>query len=182
MLAKFSTQEKRTISVLDDTLRPKSIRKKIDVIAKRVVQKLIEDPKSDLVWEPVPLEIYQADVPVMIRSSWVFAVRAGVNTGAERHPNSHQFMMSYEGSGDLQIWADEDWTSHPLTCNLSYSIESRWVSVPPNVWHRALGSGENWIVVSFHTASADELIEERTDPDDEKRLCQRFYVVKPKIE
>ncbi len=182
MQKKFNEQEKDTIVTLDNVLRPKSIRKKIDAISKRVEQKLIENPKSDLAWESVPLEIYQADVPEMIRSSWVFAVRSGVNTGAERHPNSHQFMLSYEGSGDLQIWTDEDWAPRPLFSDLSFSIESRWVSVPPNVWHRALGSEENWIVVSFHTASADELIEERPDPDDEKRLCQRFYVGKPKIE
>jgi hypothetical protein len=178
MKNKFNKQEKNTISMLDETLRPKSMRRKIDTIAKRVEQKLIEDPKSDLAWEPVPLEAYQADIPEMIQSSWVFAVRTGVNTGAERHPNSHQFMMSYKRTGDLQIWIDETWMSNLLVSVLSESIENRWISVPPNVWHRALVSEENWIVVSFHTANAYELIEERPDTDDEKRLSQRLYVQK----
>ncbi|MGD9345844.1 MAG: hypothetical protein PVH84_08270 [Candidatus Aminicenantes bacterium] len=166
-----------TILILDNALKPKSVRRKIDAIAKRVEQKLLaEETKSDLVWEPVPLETYQSDLPDIIRSSWVFAVRARANTGDERHPNSHQYMMSYKGRGDLQIWIDEDWKSNHLVSTFGDSLESRWVSVPPVVWHRALGSEENWIVVSFHTASADELVEERPEPDDDKKLRQRYYV------
>ncbi|MFP4083014.1 MAG: hypothetical protein ACLFVG_09720 [Candidatus Aminicenantes bacterium] len=122
------------------------------------------------------MNTYKTKLPEIIRSSWVFAVRAKANTGAERHPNSHQFMMSYKRSGDLQIRDEENWTPHPLVSFLGDPVEKRWVSVPPNVWHRALASEENWIVVSFHTASADELIEERPDPDDKKRLHQRHYL------
>jgi hypothetical protein len=85
-------------------------------------------------------------------------------------------MMSYKGSGDLQIRIEGIWESNPLVSTRSDPIENRWVSVPPNVWHRALGSKENWIVVSFHTALADELIEERPDPDDDKKLRQHYYV------
>jgi hypothetical protein len=175
MLSKFSEQEKNTISTLDNVLKAKSLIKKIDTVAKRVEQKLIENSRSDLAWESVPLDAYTTKLPDIIRSSWVFAVRAGVNTGAERHPNSHQFMMSYKRTGDLQIWIDEEWTSNLLVSVLSEPIENRWVSVPPNVWHRAIGFEENWIVVSFHTASADELIEERPDPDDDKKNRQRYY-------
>ena len=175
MLTKFSKQEKKTILILDSVLKPKSIRRKIDAIAKRVEQKLIENSRSDLAWESVPLDAYTTKLPDIIRSSWVFAVRAGVNTGAERHPNSHQFMMSYKRTGDLQIWIDEEWTSNLLVSVLSEPIENRWVSVPLNLWHRAIGFEENWIVVSFHTASADELIEERPDPDDDKKNRQRYY-------
>ena len=73
---------------------------------------------------------------------------------------------------------EKDWASDILVSDLNDPTENRWVSVPSNVWHRALGFEQNWIVVSFHTASADELIEERPDPDDEKRLSQRSYVRK----
>jgi hypothetical protein len=176
MLSKFSEQEKNTISTLDNVLKAKSIIKKIDTVARRVKQKLEENPKSDLAWEPVPLETYQTDLPGLIRSSWVFVVRAGANTGDERHPNSHQYMMSYKGTGDLQIRIAGNWKSNPLVSTLGDPIESRWVSIPPNVWHRAIGFKDNWIVVSFHTALADELIEERPDPDDDKKLRQHYYV------
>jgi len=182
MLSKFSEQEKNTILLLDNALRPKSIRRKIDAIAKRVEQKLLEDSRSDMAWEAVPTEAYQSNLPDMIRSNWVFVVRPGVNTGAERHPNSHQYMVSYKGRGDLQIWMEEDWKSNPLASSLGDPLGNRWVSIPPNVWHRALGSEESWIVVSFHTALADELIEERPDPDDENKMNQRFYVDERKTE
>jgi hypothetical protein len=182
MLTKFSQQEKNTILMLDNALKPKSIRRKIDTIARRVEKKLIKDSLSNLAWESVPLDAYTTKLPDFIRSSWVFAVRAGANTGDERHPNSHQYMMSYRGRGDLQIWMEEDWKSNPLVSSLSDQVENRWVSVPTNVWHRALGPEEHWIVVSFHTASADELIEERPDLDDEKRMNQRLYVDELKTE
>jgi hypothetical protein len=70
-------------------------------------------PKGEgkvMAWEPIPLSIYGNALPAMIRSIWVFILRAGTNTGAERHPNSHQRMMSFEGSGDMQI-RDERQTS-----------------------------------------------------------------------
>jgi len=176
MLNKFNELEKRTILILDNVFKRKSVIMKIDAIAKRVEQKLIEDFESDLAWKSIPLDVYQEKLPSMIRSSWVFVVRAQANTGAERHPNSHQFMMSYKGVGDLQIRVDGNWTSNPLVSVSSDPFENRWISIPPNVWHRAIGFEENWIVVSFHTASADEIIEERPDPGDEKLLRQRHYV------
>lgn len=182
MRAKFSEQEKNTILILDNVLKPKSIRKKIDTIAKRVEQKLKEETKSDLAWESVPLVTYRADLPETIRSSWVFAVRALVNTGAERHPNSHQFMVSYKNTGDLQIRIEDNWKSNHLVSTFNDPIGKRWVSVSPNVWHRAIGFEENWIVVSFHTASAGELIEERPGADDEKGMSQRLYVGKSESE
>jgi hypothetical protein len=180
MLIKFSGQEKNTLLILDNALKPKSVRRKIDAIAIRVEQKLLADSRSDLAWEPVPLEAYHSNLPDIIRSSWIFVVRAGVNTGAERHPNSHQYMMSYRGRGDLQILIVDNWKSNPLVSSLGNQLEKRWISVPPNVWHRALGSEENWIVVSFHTALADKLIEERPDPNGEKKLSQKHYIHKTK--
>lgn len=176
MLNKFSEQEEMTIRILDNLLQQRFVKRKIDTIAEQVEQKLMENSQSDLAWEPVPLDAYKTRLPEMIRSSWVFVVRARVNTGAERHPNSHQFMMSYKGAGDLQIWIEEDWVPNPLVSASSAPIENRWISVPPDVWHRAIGSEENWIVVSFHTAYTDELIEERPHPGDEKRFNRRHYV------
>jgi hypothetical protein len=36
--------------------------------------------------------------------------------------------------------------------------------------------GANWVVVSFHTAPADELIEERPRCDDPRVIQRRLYV------
>ena len=41
-------------------------------------------------------------------------------------------------------------------------MEQRWISIPPNVWHRpVIGNDADWVVILFHTVPAEELIEER---------------------
>jgi hypothetical protein len=94
----------------------------------------------------------------------VFVLRAGADTGAERHPNSHQRMMSFEGSGDMRTGRPEQSQSHVLVSNPDAPMERRWISIPQNVWHRpVIGAEADWAVVSFHTVPAEELIEERPD-------------------
>ena len=126
-----------------------------------------------MAWEPIPLTLFRGALPALIRSSWVFILRAGANTGAERHPNSHQRMMSFEGTGDLQTEAqpsgassrepsDIIWRSNILVSDPEATLERRLISIPQNVWHRpVIAKDANWVVVSFHTVPAEELIEER---------------------
>lgn len=165
----------KILQSLDEIVRLESVRAVIDSLVPRVEQKLKKDTVALLAWEPVPLNTYGEDLPCMIQSSWVFIVRAQTESGAERHPNSHQYMMSYKGSGDLQVKAAEEWDSNLLVSNPGKGIESRWVSVPPYTWHQAVASKENWVIVSFHTALEDELIEERPDPAEPQLTRQRLY-------
>lgn len=66
MLNKFIEQEKSTIVILDNVLQEKSVRREIDLIAKRVEQKLMDNSRSDLAWEPVSLDAYKTKLPEMI--------------------------------------------------------------------------------------------------------------------
>src|SRR5262249_24535099 len=103
----------------------------------------------------------------------VFILRAGADTGAERHPNSHQRMLTIAGSGDLmtdvvsapndvESESEIEWQSNVLASDQDAPLESRWISIPQNVWHRPVISKDaDWVVVSFHTVPAEELIEER---------------------
>jgi hypothetical protein len=168
--------ELRILEDLDASFRRESVRSMIESFVKQAEHKLNQDSRAPLAWEPVPLALYSRQLPQMICSSWVFVLRAQTNTGAERHPNSHQRMMSYRGSGDFQTWTGDGWKSNLLVSDLKTSIESRWVSIPPNVWHQPLVSEENWVVVSFHTVPAEELIEERPDPTDTELTHQRRYL------
>lgn len=171
--------EKRTQKILqnlDEIVMRESLKAVIDSLVPQVEQKLKKDSEVLLAWEPVPLDAYGEDLPKMIRSSWVFVVRAQAKSGAERHPNSHQYMMSYKGSGDLQVMTGERWNSNFLISEPGKRIESKWVSIPPYTWHQAVTSKENWVVVSFHTAPEDELIEERPDPTDTQLTRQRLYL------
>jgi hypothetical protein len=49
-----------------------------------------------------------------------------------------------------------------LVSDFDAPLERRWTSIPRNVWHRpVIPKGANWVVVSFHTVPAIELVEER---------------------
>jgi hypothetical protein len=69
--------------------------------------------------------------------------------------------MSYRGNGDFQTNPDGTWHSHHMRSDPSTSLEERWISIPPNVWHQGLVGPDDWVVVSFHTVPEQELIEER---------------------
>ncbi len=165
----------KILHILDAMIQHQSVRIIIDSIIPLVERRLTQDPKALLAWEPVPLPTYGKGLPDIIRSSWVFVLRAQTNTGAERHPNSYQHLISYRGSGDLQILNDEIWCSNLLVSDPNSMIENRSLSIPPNIWHRALVPEENWVVVSFHTVYENALIEERLDETDAELIHQRRY-------
>lgn len=173
---KIDKEEWRILQTLDKIVGWESIRAAIDQIVLRVESKLTQDPGISLAWKLIPLSTFGGRLPNTIRSSWVFVLRAKTNTGPEKHPNSHQRTLSYRGSGDLQIWMDDRWCSNLLVSDPGAQIERRWISIPPNTWHQAAVPQENWVVVSFHTVSESELIEERPDPTDAKLSCQRRYL------
>jgi len=66
------------------------------------------------------------------------------------------------GQSDVETESEIAWRSHILVSDLSAPFEKRWISIPQNVWHRpVIPTGADWVVVSFHTVPAAELIEER---------------------
>jgi hypothetical protein len=141
-----------------------------------------------MAWRPIALTIFSGALPAVIHSSWVFILRAGVNTGAERHPNSYQRMMSFEGIGDMQTDAESAgggarapsdivWESHVLGSDPDVSLERHWISIPQNVWHQpVVAKGADWVVVSFHTVPAEELIEERPSYSDAGAMKRMLYL------
>jgi hypothetical protein len=172
----MNEQERELLRSIDQILLEPSVAKEIDRIADEVEAKFSGTTEEALAWETIPLEIYKGKLPESIRSSWVFLLKEGSNSGAERHPNSHQRVRSWRRTGDLQIWIEDRWKSHILLNNFQAPIEDQWASIPVNTWHQAVvAPGQHWIVVSFHTATANELIEERPDPADEKRMQRRIY-------
>jgi hypothetical protein len=160
----MSPEECSRLESLDAVLRSENIREQIRPVVERVRAQLARKKEALMTWEPIPLAVFGGALPPEIQSAWVFVLRAGVNTGAERHPNSRQRMMSFEGSGDMQTGEPGQWQSNVLVSDPEASLERRWISIPPNVWHRPVVRADaDWAVVSFHTVPADELIEERPD-------------------
>jgi hypothetical protein len=173
----MTTEERSRLEVLDRALRSESVRENIRSIVVRVREQLARRTDALMSWKPFPLDVLATRLPPEIRSAWVFVLRAGADTGAERHPNSHQRMMSFEGSGDLQTGEQGNWQSNVLVSNPDAPLERRWISIPTNVWHRPVISAEtDWAVVSFHSVPAEELIEERPDDSREAGTRQMKYL------
>jgi hypothetical protein len=169
----MTKEERALLNQLDQIVSSEDVRSHIVPIVKRVREDLATKPEALMAWEPVALEMFGENLPPNIESGWVFVLRAGADTGAERHPNSHQRMMTFAGTGDMKIDAkgtpneveaesDIAWHSHVLVSDSHAPLERRWVSIPKNIWHRpVIPNDGDWVVVSFHTVSAAELIEER---------------------
>ena len=196
----MTTGEREILIRLDQILRSEKVRGLIRPVVERVRARLSRETDSLMAWEPIPLTTYGGLLPGAIKSSWVFVLRAGANTGAERHPNSHQRMMSFQGSGDMQVQpessntggqrtaadprgsgvpteVEDQWQSNILTSDSDARLEKRWISIPQNVWHRPVIPKEtDWVVVSFHTVPAEELIEERPESRGPERTKQMRYL------
>jgi hypothetical protein len=169
--------ERSRLESLDSVLRSSEVRAKIEPIITCVRGELAHRCEALMAWEPVSLQVFGGVLPPEVRSAWVFVLRAGADTGAERHPNSHQRMMSIYGAGDLQTEESGKWRSNPLISDPDAPLDARWISIPPNVWHRPrIGPKEDWVVVSFHTVPADELIEERPAPETASGTNQMRYL------
>ena len=169
----MTNNERMLLQQLDKIVHSEEVHAHILPIAKRVREELAQKSDALMTWEPIALETFGSDLPPAIQSGWVFVLRAGVDTGAERHPNSHQRMMTFGGTGDMKIDAkgtpneveaesEIAWHSHVLVSDRAAALERRWISIPKNIWHRpVIPKDGDWIVVSFHTVAAGELIEER---------------------
>ena len=164
------------MSILDRLLLDPSVRAALEPLVSRVAAHMLATPDAPLAWESVPLKIYGNKLPDFIRSSWVFILRGGQASGAERHPNSHQRVASYRGDGDLQIQVGGVWQSHRLSDDTALPIERRWASIPHNVWHQAVVAGNDWVVVSFHSVEDFELIEERPNEARVDSTARRKYL------
>jgi hypothetical protein len=173
--------ERSRLESIETVLRSQNVREQIRPIVERVRAELARKKEALMAWEPIPLTAFGGALPPEIRSAWVFVLRAGADTGPERHPNSHQRMMTFGGSGDMQTGEPGRWQSNVLVSSPEAPLERRWISIPQNVWHRpVVGKNEDWAVVSFHTVAPDELIEERPDSSSKDGTKQMKYLEQKK--
>lgn len=140
----------------------------------RVQRSLQSRPASPQAWEPVPLDVFGADIPESIRSCWVFVLRGGGVFGAERHPNSHQRTVALNGRARFEVYENGAWSPRPVDAGAGAEARPS-VSIPPNTWHRITIGPETFVSCSFHTVPAQELIEETPIGDDLTATRQRLY-------
>jgi len=95
------------------------------------------------------------DIPDEIQSAWIFALRAERWSGAHYHPNSVQNMVVIEGRGRSRIGG----TIGEMVAFGDDSTGERWFVIEPGVPHEFFPVEGDMIVMSFHTVSAQELLE-----------------------
>ncbi len=152
------------IAALDQVVARSAVATMVRECLARVLRQLEGSP-GPMAWETIPLSAFGSSLPESIRSCWIFVIRAGAATGAERHPNSHQRSLSLTGTGRFELQERDSWASHPLVSSERGAAEQRWVTIPPSTWHRLFVDTQAWGMLSFHTVAPEELIEERpVDP------------------
>jgi len=153
--------------LLDDAAVQASLAK----IAETLLAELEGDPaKPKSTFRSIPLSFYGSTLPPEIRSSWVFALRSGIDHPPERHPNSIQRMFALNRPGEFSWWQDGGWVTRRLLPG------GEGLSIPADTWHRMPAQDDDWAVVSFHTAADEELIEIVGDPASGAVGSSRTYV------
>jgi len=156
--------------------REKGFLKKIEALidgekARVAVHKAVQETKSMLDADPerltaavqVMLSVFGDGLPSEIKSCRVFALRAGLKSRTECHPNSHQRVLSLAGTGEIRVFDDPKPVTVFLKGDRDGPIEQRWGSLKENIWHQPVAGPEDWVVLTFHTASEAELIDEFKD-------------------
>jgi hypothetical protein len=161
----MNSSDDPVVRQLNDLVRAEPASTVIRTTLARVVEELAASSQV-MAWDVVPLESFGGELPVAIRSCWIFVIRPGAKTTAERHPNSHQRSLSLTGTGTFEVRERNAWEPHALVSDAAGG-DQRWVTIPPSTWHRLSAGSEPWGMVSFHTVAAPELIEEKPLRDDD---------------
>jgi hypothetical protein len=149
--------------------------KRFVAIQRRVADTLDRNSGAPQAWEPLPLELFESGLPDGIRSCWVFRLRAGGTFGAERHPNSHQRSVALAGTATFEVFDGGTWVEKQLGTETLEPLRDSWISIPPGQWHRIRIGPSDFTSCSFHTAMAEELVEETPLGDDLTVTHKRLY-------
>jgi hypothetical protein len=155
--------EKELLRKLESLLGNERTRIAIDTAISAAKMQLAADRQRIAGSVPVSLSKFGDSLPSDIKSCRVFALRAGSEFKIERHPNSHQRVLSLEGTGKIRVFAEPGPWTFSLRSDSAGPLELRWASVRENMWHQPVAGNENWVVLAFHTASEGKLIDEQKD-------------------
>ncbi len=132
-----------------------------DLVTRADVVETIARLKSELrassepfVWSTIGLQNV-AGIPAEIQSAWIFALRAERWSGEHYHPNSVQHMMVIDGHGRSRIGS----TIGEMAAFGDGSPGDSWFVIEPGVPHEFYPINDDMIVMSFHTAPAEALVE-----------------------
>lgn len=130
----------------------------------------LRESAEPFVWSAIELNDVSDAIPPAIQSAWIFVLKADCWSGAHFHPNSVQHMAIVSGRGRYKIGRDTGEMS-AFGAGLQ-SSDPQWYVIDPSVPHEFCPSGGDMVVLSFHTASAGDLIEVSTTYARGRRYAQ----------
>ena len=153
-----SLQEKNILENLDGLLKKRDI---ISFITPMIneIKKELNQKKVISITKNIPTESFGNELPASINLCRLFILKANTKSKIERHTNSYQRTCTLYGEGDTKIFENNTWKSN-VRKDSGSSIEDRWLSVPENTWHQPIALSDDWITITFHTASENEIIDE----------------------
>ena len=154
----MNPDELKIISSLDKTLEDESIRKTIDLALSRAKERFTQNTVPSMT-ETIPLSVFGDKLPNEINLCRLFILKANTKSKIERHTNSYQRTYTLCGKGDTKIFENNAWKLNVRKSSGS-SIEDKWLSVPENTWHQPISFSDDWITITFHTASEREIVDE----------------------
>lgn len=143
---------------LDKILSKAEVIEAIDDCAHQAIEDFRKTDKESMTIA-LPLKIF-GDLPKEIKLCRLYILRANCEAQLERHTNSIQRLMSYDHAGTIQTYEDQKWQNHILYSEKHVELDKRWVTVEQGLWHRPVAGDQDWVTITFHTASADEIIDE----------------------
>lgn len=110
--------------------------------------------KEKFVWHTIDISTLDENVSDFIKSVWIFVLRHNTPSLSHYHPNSTQYTLILEGKGKVNIGGRNINLQKfdPNNCNTIYEIER-------NCPHEFFPDKKDLVVISFHTAVAEKLIE-----------------------
>jgi hypothetical protein len=129
--------ERSVLETLDEIVRSDKVRTQLLSIIGRIRAELARRSDALMTWEPVPLDSFGDRLPPSIKSGWVFVLRAGTDTGFERHPNSHQRMMTLAGTGDMKTDAKKMPNDVKEESEIVGGNRMSWSAMPVRPWSDA---------------------------------------------
>lgn len=109
---------------------------------------------------PIDRALFGSDLPEKLKSCRLSVMRGGSAYKIERHPNGTQFVYSLEQSGTISVFDGKSWHTSHLSSEREAPLTARWHVVPASTWHQPVPGEKDWVVLAFHTAAADELIDD----------------------
>src|SRR2546426_3978262 len=79
-----SARTDSTIHLLDRAVRTPAVATHVAAVLEHLARALPVKP-GHMAWDTIPLGLFDQPLPPAIASCWVFVIRAGAETGAERH-------------------------------------------------------------------------------------------------